>query len=199
MERWYASDHHIRHTRIIEYTGRPFANATEMDEALVTWHNELVKTNDHISFLGDVTIVRGGRIQQEWFIKEMKKYNGHKRLFLGNHDHFPIKTYIEAGFEKIYATWRSQENIIFSHIPIHTASMGSARANVHGHTHEKPDYTPALYQDLKTQKIYTKPYINVCVERTEYKPITIDEIQVRIALAIKAAEGANEKVQSSTE
>jgi len=145
-----------------------------MNDALVTYHNEIVKPQDHVSFLGDVTLKRGGKQDKEWFIAEMKRYNGHKRLYLGNHDHFPIKTYLEAGFEKIYATWRSEDGIIFSHIPIHPRSLGSAIANVHGHIHNIPDYDSAVIADRII------PYINVCVEVMDYRPISRCELLNRI-------------------
>lgn len=180
MTRWYCSDHHIGHSNIIRFSNRPFANVREMDEKLLEFHNMFVRPEDHVSFLGDVTLRRGGRVDREWFVKEMKRYNGHKRLFLGNHDHLPIRTYLDAGFEKVYATWRSQESILWSHIPVHPKSMSSAIANVHGHTHTQPDYEPVLYVDPVTQKIKCKPYINICVEQTDYHPISLEEIQDRI-------------------
>ena len=151
-----------------------------MNEKLLENHNAVVRPEYHVSFLGDVTIKRGGRIDREWFIAEMRKYNGHKRLYLGNHDHFPIKVYLDAGFEKIYATWRDQQGILFSHFPLHPQSIGSAIANVHGHTHGNPDYQPVVQVDKKTQKVTLVPYLNISVERTEYRPISIDELRSRI-------------------
>jgi calcineurin-like phosphoesterase family protein len=173
MEMWFCSDHHLWHENIIGYTGRPFSNAEEMNEALLESHNELVKPQDHVYFLGDMTMLRNGR-DKERFIQEVRKYNGHKRLFLGNHDHFSIKTYLDAGFEKIYATWRTEDNIIFSHIPIHPQSLGSVIANVHGHIHEAPEYEPAFVNDRCI------PYINVSMENIDYKPINREELLIRI-------------------
>ena len=181
MTRWFSSDLHLSHGNIIGYTGRPFKDIREMDEQLLEAHNMFVKPEDHWSCLGDVTIRRGGRLDKEWFIREIRKYNGHKRLYLGNHDHFPIQTYLDAGFEKIYATWRDEQGILFSHIPIHPMSLGSARANVHGHTHQNPDYPPHVGKSKEGVK-WCKPYINISVERTNYRPISIDEINERIRL-----------------
>lgn len=189
MQRWYCSDHHLSHGNIIKYQSRPFVDIREMDEKLLEYHNMLVKPEDHVSFLGDVTIRRGGRIDKEWFIQTMRKFNGHLRLYLGNHDHFPIQTYLDAGFEKIYATWRSEEGILWSHMPIHPQSLGSVRANVHGHIHGNPDYAPVIYLD-KEGKVKCKPYINVSVEKTDYHPITLDEIQERIRIAKEKIEDA---------
>lgn len=181
MQRWFCSDHHLGHWNIIKYSNRPFTSLAEMHDTLVERHNAVVKPNDHVSFLGDVTIKRGGRLDKEWFIKEMRRYNGHKRLYLGNHDHFPIKVYLEAGFEKVYATWRDEERFLFSHIPVHPKSLGSAIANVHGHTHTQPNYPPVVIPE----RGLIKPYINICVEQTDYRPVSIDEIKARVDREVK--------------
>jgi calcineurin-like phosphoesterase family protein len=67
--RFFASDHHWWHKNIIEYGERPFANIGEMQEALLQFHNEVVKPEDHVSFLGDVTMLRGSGPQREQFIR----------------------------------------------------------------------------------------------------------------------------------
>lgn len=175
MTRFYISDTHFSHLNIIKYCNRPFKHTDEMDEALVKNWNDVVKPEDHITHLGDVTIKRGGVDQQEWFIRLIHRLNGHKRLHLGNHDHWPVEVYLRAGFEKIYATWRTEENILFSHIPIHPLSMGSAIANVHGHTHDQPNYSPHI-----DERKIKRPFVNICVEHTNFKPISLEEVQVRI-------------------
>lgn len=189
MDRWFVSDHHFAHDKIIGYCKRPFRSAYEMDEALVSYHNDTVKPEDHVSFLGDVTIRRGGRVQQEWFCNLIHSMHGHKRLYLGNHDHFPVEVYLRAGFEKIYATWRDEKGVLFSHIPIHPKSMGSAIANVHGHTHNNTtqegkviDFYPVMTID-KNQRVVYKPYINVSVEVIDYRPVNYDTVLAMIAKA----------------
>lgn len=185
-ESWYCSDHHLWHDNIIQYAKRPFANCEEMHEALLDYHNQTVRPQDHVSFLGDVTLKRGGSIDRKMFTDEIKKYNGHKRLYLGNHDHFPISTYLEV-FEKIYATWRTEDGLLLSHIPIHPQSLGSAIANVHGHIHDHLEYQPHMVV-TREGEVLVKPYINVCVEAIDYRPIHRDEIMARIALIIGAEE-----------
>jgi calcineurin-like phosphoesterase family protein len=184
-ERWYVSDHHLWHYNILEYGQRPFANLNEMHDTLLNRHNMLVKPQDHVSFLGDMCILRGGRNQREMFIKEIRKYNGHKRLFLGNHDHWPIQVYLDAGFEKIYATHRTDEGFICSHFPLHPRSLTGATANVHGHIHQHPVYDSVVIkgnefmdQAVNRRKIQPRivPYINVSVENIGYAPINLDTI-----------------------
>lgn len=181
MVRWFVSDHHLWHENIIKYCARPFANVKEMNEALLTYHNERVKPEDHVYFLGDVTLMRGGRVQKAMFCEEVRKYHGHKTLFLGNHDHWPVEVYREAGFEKVRATWRDEDGLLYSHIPIHPASMSTAKANVHGHIHNNQgnDFKPVL-QVNKEGKVFVKPYINVSVEVINYRPISFEELMVKV-------------------
>lgn len=174
------------HENIIKYAGRPFSGPREMDDFLLSQHNDLVKPEDHVSFLGDVTLRRGGREDKAWFTNLIRRFNGHKRLFLGNHDHFPIQTYIDAGFEKIYATWRDETSIIYSHIPLHPRQLFSVKANVHGHIHQNLSPAPFEFIDRDTKKVKVVPYINVSVENTSYGPITHDQILARIDDAIDA-------------
>jgi calcineurin-like phosphoesterase family protein len=185
MEHWFVSDHHLAHFNILRYGERPFANLAEMHDMLVQYHNELVKPNHHVSFLGDVTIKRGGRLDKEWFSAEIKRYNGHKRLYLGNHDHWPTAFYLNF-FEKVYATWRCEEGFICSHFPLHPRSLTSATANVHGHIHQTPAYESVMFkgdefgegagENRRKREKRIVPYINVSVEAINYRPINKDEI-----------------------
>lgn len=185
MNRWFVSDHHLWHDNIIRFCKRPFSNVKEMNEALLTYHNAVVKPEDHVSFLGDVTLMRGGRQERELFINEVRKYNGHKRLYLGNHDHWPMKVYLDAGFEKIYATWRDQQGVLFSHVAIHPSSMGTATANVHGHIHNNQSgkFEPVIQIDKLANKIVYAPYINISVEVINYTPVHYDALTAMIAAA----------------
>src|SRR3989442_1661068 len=126
---WFSSDEHLGHARIIEYANRPFANVTEMDEALIQLHNEWVKPSDHWYCLGDISMKRPRLVQHL-----LTRMNGHKRLIRGNHDIYKTKEYMEAGFEEIYGV-RVLNNIIFTHIPIHPCSKGKFLLNAHGHLH----------------------------------------------------------------
>lgn len=179
MTRWFISDTHFGHENIIKYQNRPFSCAKEMDEIMIARWNEVVKPEDHISHLGDVTMARGGRVIQEAFIRLIKRLNGHKRLYLGNHDHLPVEVYLEAGFEKIYATWQDEAGILCSHIPIHPSAIGSATANVHGHIHGNKSPEPIIFEDTDKGRS-VRPYVNICVEVTDYHPISFEEVQQRI-------------------
>lgn len=189
MTIWLTSDWHLWHENIIRYCNRPFASAKEMNEAILTNYNELVKPQDHVYNLGDLTMLRGsqGSQQGQMFIKEMKKFNGHKRLILGNHDHFLPRVYIDAGFEKIVGTGRWFDGLLLSHYPVHPTSIGTGLACVHGHTHDHSDLPPIRSMGRDGNPEIIRPYVNVCVDRTEFKPISLEDVKVRVAEAIRNA------------
>lgn len=174
-ELWFSSDPHFGHANIIKYCNRPFKNTTEMDETLIERHNALVKPEDHWTCLGDVTMERDN---QGRGLEILRRLNGHKRLIGGNHDHYDIKHYIKW-FEKVMAM-NMIDNIRFTHIPIHPTSMGSAIANVHGHIHDADPPEAVISIDKKTQRITYRPYVNISVERTDYRPVTLGQIKEMI-------------------
>lgn len=134
--------------------------------------NAVVRPEDHVWHLGDVTMARTPA-QQSDFIRFIQSLNGHKRLILGNHDHFPMHVYASAGFEKIKSS-HQHAGLVYSHIPLHPMSLSKkVLANVHGHTHAAPAYPGR--------------YINVCVEHTNYQPVPLDDV-LAIAHELKERE-----------
>lgn len=121
---------------------------------------------------------------------------------MGNHDHFPVEAYINAGFEKVYAM-NMYDNIRFTHIAVHPGSMGSAAANVHGHIHAQPTFDPVLQID--NGQVLVKPYLNISMEKTNYSPLTLGQIKEMIAKIVqqwsgeKDMNGKDTKIQTTPE
>lgn len=189
MTIWYSSDLHLHHENIIKFCNRPFKDAKEMNECLLTLHNERVKPTDHWWNLGDLMMERGNN---QYPLSVIAKFHGHKRLILGNHDHYSVRLYAQY-FEKVQALHRF-DNILFSHIPIHPGSLGRAIANVHGHTHDHPNYPAHLAQPFEPvwpgkEQVEPRiiPYVNICVEHTNYAPIPLEEVHARIKAAAAQA------------
>ena len=160
---WRVSDTHFGQEKIIGYAGRPFDNAAVMDEAMIERWNTVVKPQDHIYHLGDVSMsVYALR-------KLVGRLQGHKRLLRGNHDIFKTKEYLKAGFEEI-AAYRVIADVILSHIPIHPISLKQRwLGNIHGHTHEK------VSKDL-----FGTRYLNISVEQTDYAPLALEDAVERL-------------------
>lgn len=183
MQLWFTSDTHFDHANMIHTfklpdgnPARPFTDVKEMNECMVERWNEVVKPSDHIYHLGDLTMHRKIETIQH---RILNRLNGHKRLLLGNHDGDKVKNYLRW-FEKIFAS-RVIDNLLFTHIPVHPVSLGRFKANVHGHTHHTI-YPPVRVPTYKGYGVVDRevPYINVCVEQTNYRPISLEEIKRQI-------------------
>lgn len=177
---WFVSDTHWGHRNMVEKfkledgsPARDFSSVKEMDETMIQRWNEVVKPEDHVYHLGDVTMHR--QIRQIKY-SVLDRLQGHKRLLLGNHDADTVENYL-LWFKKIFSC-RVLDNILFTHIPVHPDSLGRFQANVHGHTHHMC-LPPAKKIDHKGygDRERLVPYVNVCVEKTQYRPISLEEVK----------------------
>lgn len=81
MTTFFTADTHFGHTRIMEYSHRPFKSAEEMDEALVANWNAVVRSGDTVYFVGDLSF--RDHKNTAWLLSRL---NGNIGLILGNHD-----------------------------------------------------------------------------------------------------------------
>lgn len=168
---WLSSDRHLYHENVLKFTDdegnkiRPFDTIDQMHECILDNHNDTVKPGDIYYDLGDV-LMMCERAKTE-FPKFWAKFNGRKRLIPGNHD--DIKWLAAGGFFQKVQLWRCMPefDIIMSHIPLHESSLrrkpdGSTMLNVHGHIHHN-NSPPGRY-------------VNVSVEKTDYRPVNIESL-----------------------
>ena len=80
-KRWYTSDLHLGHERIIELCKRPFESVQHMNESIVTNWNNVVMDEDTVYILGDLAM---GKIYDSLALVATLK--GNKVLVPGNHD-----------------------------------------------------------------------------------------------------------------
>jgi calcineurin-like phosphoesterase family protein len=159
------SDTHFNNANILNFKRqdgspvRTFSSVEEMDEVMVERWNSVVRPQDKVYHLGDVSMSKVG-------IATVGRCNGHKRLVRGNHDTHPIKEYLKY-FEEVYAT-RVLDHMLFSHIPVHPDSIGKHHANVHGHIHNP------LHDH------YGPKYYNVSVEVIDFTPIALEDLKKKI-------------------
>jgi len=161
------SDTHFNHENILKFTNsktgeliRPgFKDLDHMNETIIDNWNKIITPEDKVYHLGDVYF--GSQQKAELILSRL---NGKKRLIVGNHDVIYGKgNVLQKYFQKIYM-WRlfKEFDMCLTHVPIHQDSFRKVNYNVHGHIHEKE--SPG------------EQYINVCVEKTKYKPVPIEEI-----------------------
>lgn len=159
--------------RINPSTNSPFESLEEHDEYLIEQHNKVVSVNDKVYHGGDfafnINVIK----------RILPRLNGRIKIMLGNHD--PIDSMINSGkLFKSVRYWRffnssnspiSNENsFLLSHVPVpHQEFKHRVNYNVHGHTHHHLMMTDSNEID--------KAYVNICVEKTNYSPIHIEELQ----------------------
>lgn len=175
---WFSSDPHLGHANILTFKredGTPtrvFKDIDHHDEYLIERHNSVVKPQDKWYCLGDVAM------NHKKFLSKIERFNGHKRLVLGNHDAASSKEYLKY-FEELYSI-RVLDHIAFTHIPIHPESLGRFTANVHGHIHHQESPKGLYFKGNK--KAFQQRYINVSMEAlNDYTPVSLEEIKQRVS------------------
>jgi len=162
-EIFVVSDTHFGHANMLKFTDekgdpvRKFKDVTEMNEIMINNWNNTVSPEDTVYHLGDVYFG-----SQQSADRTLSRLNGRKRLVLGNHDKGK-DTVLLKHFQKI-SLWRifKEFNLILSHVPLHPDSFRAVEYNAHGHIHQKT--SPSKFHK------------NVCVEKTSYTPINIEDI-----------------------
>lgn len=174
MTTFLTSDTHFGHEKTVttfkRKDGSPlrsFANVEEMDETMIQRWNERIGPKDKVYHLGDVVINRR-------FLKTLERLNGDKVLIKGNHDIFDLSEYIKY-FRDIRG-YHVLNGLILSHIPMHVESLGRFGTNVHGHLHANRVMRVNQYHKEEIDPRYH----NICVELTDYAPISLDELYVKI-------------------
>lgn len=83
MTVWFSSDHHLGHANILKYSNRPFSSIEEMDSILIDRWNEVVKPEDTVYYLGDLSL---NRYWNTVLVNYISKLNGNIILIPGSHD-----------------------------------------------------------------------------------------------------------------
>jgi len=168
------SDTHFGHLNIIRYCGRPWstgkdpdgspaptqADLEEMNAEMTRRWNETVRPDDVVYHLGDFAF--GGRDKAAGFLAGL---NGRVRLVLGNHDRLKVGDYYAMGFDRVYdMPVIIRDFVVLSHAPLHWVK--APMFNLFGHVHDSESY-PTM----------TRNSCCVCVERWDYRPVALDQIE----------------------
>lgn len=170
---WVYSDPHFYHKNIVTFTNydgtkvRPWDDAEQMTEDMIKWYNEVVDDKDRVYILGDVAFTVA---HMKRAVSRMK---GRKVLVPGNHDPVKMRKYFDL-FDDVRG-YVVKKGFIMSHIPIHEQSMGRWQLNIHGHLHNNQILQPEV-GDYGYNPEPDNRYYCACVERTNFRPILLDDI-----------------------
>ncbi len=147
---WFISDLHLGHTRMLSYGKRPFENLQQLDETIIKNWNNKVKKEHDVYILGDVSFYHKDKTKE--IIEQLK---GKKILILGNHDRRKSVTYWKSvGFNEVSKyPILFEEKYLLSH---------------------EPRY------ELDSNNLNPSSFYNVCVEKTNYKPIDFEKIKEKL-------------------
>lgn len=130
---YFTSDLHLGHEGILRFCGRPYDSVEEMNRKLIRNFNSVVKPEDTVYILGDVSY----KIRLADANALIAKLNGHKHLIRGNHD----KRYDESLFEEvcdIKQIFEHGRHFTLMHYPmLEWAKMRSKSIHLHGHMHNQ--------------------------------------------------------------
>lgn len=168
MQYWFSADYHLGHGNIIKHCKRPFKSVDEMNKAIIARHNERVKPEDTVFFIGDFMFRNsaGGKKGEGLIHKSdyyLNKLNGKFVFVKGNHDrNNSLKTIIENVVIRI-----DNKRINLVHDPKHFNK--DCKVNFVGHIHNE-------WEVKEINGIYC---INVGVDVWDFYPRTYDELMKR--------------------
>lgn len=178
---FFSADSHFCHSNIISFSNRPYADAEEMNETLITNWNNVVPENGTVFHLGDVAFCDDKKKVKEI----LDRLNGKIYLIKGNHEKSVlkheelrrrfewIKDYFELEVDLGVANAR--QFVVLCHYPMASwnKSFHGSWA-LHGHTHMKYKSEYGLILDVGVDN----PLCN-------YAPIFFDRIHEYMGTRIK--------------
>lgn len=140
---FFSSDHHFFHKNIQSLcpTTRLGSTVEEMNEFLIGQHNSVVRPQDTVYMLGDVSF---GTAEQTKSV--LSQLNGKKHLIYGNHDRMIRRDVtIQSMFESVQDYKRimvGKKRVMLSHFPMRSwEMMQHGSYHLYGHMHGKLEHT----------------------------------------------------------
>lgn len=186
---FFTSDTHFGHENIIKFCNRPFANAQEMNEALINNWNRVVGPDDTIFHLGDFAF--GGSYLWN---NMLDRLNGHIHLIIGNHDRKNLRQGYIQKFDSISPQLQININgrsVYLNHYPF-LCYGGSYRGDkdavwqLFGHVHSGPFSTGK--DDERLKMLFPYQY-DVGVDNNNFTPISWEDVKIRIKNNIEFYDG----------
>lgn len=175
--KFYIADTHFDHANIIHFDNRPFTSIEEMNEAIITNWNKVVRKEDEVFILGDFCWGKEPR-----WIELLEKLNGQKTLIVGNHDIMPQKSRRYFADVKDYKVITDNDRkIVLSHYPIPCYRNHFYRwYHLYGHVHTSFEFNMMEHDKYLMEELYTKSCemynVGAMLPYMDFTPRTLDEI-----------------------
>lgn len=161
---WFTSDWHFGHANIIKHCNRPFSGVHEMNEAMTQNLNRLVKPEDTLYVLGDMT---GGGKSPAKYLDQIACQNIY--LIVGNHDCKQLPRSRFAGIADIAYITVEEQPIVLCHYAMRTWKA-SHRGSwmLYGHSHGQLGRIPGARS------------FDVGVDCWNFEPIDFDKVKLEM-------------------
>lgn len=168
MTTWFTADLHLSHENIIAFCGRPFPDARSMDAAIIAELQARVRADDDLWILGDFAASKANATQRAAVRDMFNAIPGHRHLVVGNHDRAWIRDLPWDSIAPMADILVDGRRLCLCHYPMVTFP-GARRGGLQlfGHVHQN---WPG-----------TRTSINVGVDMWDFRPVTLQEIEARVA------------------
>lgn len=165
---WCWSDIHFGHKNIIKYAEgyRPFSSVEEMNAAMISRYQAVVKPDDIVIWGGDI-----GFISENAINEILRSLPGYKIHIVGNHDIHRDGSLYKLDMDErhlCYVVRKGKLQILVTHYPLDKVPDGCV--NMHGHIH---------------QNLANAWNMNMCVEHTGCAPKNIKEFIIQAEQYLK--------------
>jgi len=172
---YFISDPHFDHVNILEYCSRPFSSVEEMNHVILNNWKSRIKSEDRVFFLGDMAYGRDSR-SPRWWLSQLPG----KIIYLkGSHDHGIRPTSVGLNAEMvtdyILLNLENKHKLVLVHDRFTLPKEFMHNKDywiIHGHNHHEAPFIDR-----------TNRQICVCVEVTNYSPVSLNEILESINVA----------------
>ena len=174
--KYYISDLHIGHSKVINFDSRPFFTLDEMHETIINNWNNTVNKNDDVYILGDFAW------KNDVGLEVLKQLKGRKYLILGNHDRLNAELTGQFVWVKEMETIKDgDKHVVLCHYPIaHWRNSDYGYIHLYGHIHQGRDARPfeEYIAEMKKRNIPYECYNVGCMTSyMDYTPRTLKEIR----------------------
>ena len=162
---FFSSDSHWGHNNVVRFCSRPFESVHHMDLQMIQRWNEIVKPNDEVYYLGDLTL----STNKTYVGDILNSLKGKIHFIKGNHDAFLKKRHYDSRFETIrdyHELNINNRKIILCHYPIlswRNQSHGSWHLQGHSHSNMNEKNKDLLRLDIG-------------VDNFNYYPVSLEEV-----------------------
>lgn len=155
------SDLHLGHKNVTKFRS-DFKTPEDHHEFMFEALAGNIKKRDSLILLGDIAF-------DHYWLKKIASIKCEKKLLIcGNHDTengIKMRDLVKA-YDDVMAL-HSRRNYWFSHCPIHPDQFRGKIGNIHGHLHNS---------HIMEGTFKNPSYLNVCVEHTDYEPISFADL-----------------------